>query len=678
MHRRRVAAIALLGAGFGTAWCLDTFGVGIPSIDAALIDTRHMFARAVGRTFPRAGERVPVQVVDLRADGAPLSRERIASEAQRVATVANPLFVDVLFEDPHVEDDDAAASEIWNETFVAALSTKRTVVVAVAGSREASDTESLITKTCESHKDVLRSTIERSGMAPVRLSEIGALVGSHLGPVDARRDPDQVLRRTALRITARHVEPGPPPTVTSTSLRPAWHVLGARGALPNWRGDIYFPAAPDSSLGVNTVSPATALTPGPAVFTTTGKCELGDMHTLAGNLAVNGSAVQAWLASAVAADALPKPLGAGWDALLVAICVAVLLFARRLRLSRFLLVALAATLLHSATGPVLFAYTNQMLTASALPLYLWLATGAVVTERAVGEQLERYRMRAKLQRYFPRPVYEDILRNPERLKPSGSRATAVLLYSDVRGFTSLVERYRDRPHRIFEELNDYFAVVTRIIDAHGGSLQHFVGDQILAFWGTPIPMDPAIAAAAACSAGAEIQKELAALREKKKEGAPASDAADVGVMFHSGIGIVTGELFAGEIGSAVRLDYGFVGDVVNLGARVEGMTRNFDVPVLIDEATASLVRGAVALRRVGPVLAQGRTNVTMLYEVVLYRTDEISRVHRDYEKALEFAERGDLSAAAALLECNAADDGPSAQLMERCRKQQSLPFTFAK
>lgn len=175
-----------------------------------------------------------------------------------------------------------------------------------------------------------------------------------------------------------------------------------------------------------------------------------------------------------------------------------------------------------------------------------------------------------------------------------------VLFSDIRGFTSLSER--SQPEDVVAMLNTYFSKQVETIFAHGGTLDKFMGDGIMAFWGAPVANPnnarDAVAAALAMSDG------LAALR---------ADLGSLGKDLAIGIGINTGAAVVGFIGSSARLDYTAIGDNVNLASRVEGLTRNV-APILVTQATRDAAGDAFAWRDCGLHTVRGRDKQVRLFE----------------------------------------------------------------
>jgi adenylate cyclase len=179
-----------------------------------------------------------------------------------------------------------------------------------------------------------------------------------------------------------------------------------------------------------------------------------------------------------------------------------------------------------------------------------------------------------------------------------------VLFSDIRGFTSASER--DRPEAIVAQLNQYFSRMVEILFRHHGTLDKFMGDGVMALFGAPL--DDPDHAEHAVAAALDMVAALAELNHTwTAEGRPP---------FEIGIGINTGEMIAGNIGSEAIMSYTAIGDAVNLGARLESLNKEYGTRIIISEATRALLRRPYPLRPLGDALVKGRTHAVGIYEVV--------------------------------------------------------------
>lgn len=227
---------------------------------------------------------------------------------------------------------------------------------------------------------------------------------------------------------------------------------------------------------------------------------------------------------------------------------------------------------------------------------------AIAYRFAIAERSKR-ELRRTFDRYVSREVVEQIISNPEQLKLGGERKDITVLFSDIRGFTSMSESMQ--PEEVVGVLNDYLTTMTDIILAHGGTIDKFIGDAIMAVFGAPIHYaDHTLRAARAALKMRDALKELwSKWTEEHKH------------TFDIGIGISTGEAIVGNIGSVRRTEYTAIGDIVNLGARIEPLNKEFNTHILISEAVYERIKDAVIASDIGQVKVRGRKQEVRLYEL---------------------------------------------------------------
>ena len=217
--------------------------------------------------------------------------------------------------------------------------------------------------------------------------------------------------------------------------------------------------------------------------------------------------------------------------------------------------------------------------------------------------LDRERVRSLIQKVVSKEIAEEMLRGPVEL--GGEEREATVLFCDIRDFTAWTESLP--PKALVEQLNDYLTAMAAAIDAHRGVVDKFIGDAVMAVFGVPVP-DPDHPARAVAAA-AEMLRILEALN---------TDRAAAGLPpLRIGIGIATGTVVAGNMGSADRLNYTVVGDDVNLASRLEGLTKTYGVPVIISEATHGRLDGRFATRPLGEVQVKGKAHPVRIFAVDL-------------------------------------------------------------
>jgi len=229
-------------------------------------------------------------------------------------------------------------------------------------------------------------------------------------------------------------------------------------------------------------------------------------------------------------------------------------------------------------------------------------TAIAVENVRAHERLAREEVaRANYSRFLPEYVVKQMLDNPESFKLGGVTQTITVLFADIRGFTRISEHAA--PEQIVQLLNRYFSAMTDIIFAHGGTLDKYLGDGLMVLFGAPTttPKD----AANALSAAVAMQRRMLSINDElRKEGFP-----EIGI----GIGLHTGEVIVGYIGSERRSEYTAIGDAVNTASRLESNAKGGQI--LISEATAQAARTRYHLSPRDPISVKNREQPVPLFEV---------------------------------------------------------------
>ena len=269
-----------------------------------------------------------------------------------------------------------------------------------------------------------------------------------------------------------------------------------------------------------------------------------------------------------------------------------------------------------ALAAVYFGATQLLFTRTGLAvggLYPFAALVACVAGGAVFlsvvEEGEKRRIRAAFQHYVNPEVTELIARDPSQLRLGGERRPITVLFSDIRGFTSIAEHLP--PEALGEMLNQYLEAMTEIVFAHGGLLDKYIGDAVMAFWGSPVAVEDH--AARGCRAALDMLAALADLNRRwQEEGLPR-----LGIR----IGISSGNAIVGNFGSSARFSYTAVGDTVNLASRLEHLNKEFGTDVLISDDTWAAIGDEFVCRQVGRSTVRGRTQETTFHALVGRRSD---------------------------------------------------------
>jgi adenylate cyclase len=255
----------------------------------------------------------------------------------------------------------------------------------------------------------------------------------------------------------------------------------------------------------------------------------------------------------------------------------------------------------------------------------------MVYNYAIEERTAR-KIRAMFSSYVTEKVVNELIKNPHMAKLGGERREMTILFSDVVGFTTFSEKHT--PEEVVAILNEYLGAMTDVIFRWEGTLDKFVGDAIVAFWGAPMRQENHAELALRCAL--DMVKRLEELQKKwRSEGKPVLD---------SGIGVNTGEVLVGNIGAEdKKMEYTVIGDHVNLGSRVESLTRQFNTHLLITEFTLNKIKDLVNTGFIGHLSIKGREKVSVkgreekvgIYEVQSIEPGLESKIQELQEKETE-------------------------------------------
>lgn len=261
---------------------------------------------------------------------------------------------------------------------------------------------------------------------------------------------------------------------------------------------------------------------------------------------------------------------------------------------------------------------NTILPMATPAATIFLAYGGITVYRGLTEEKKAKYVRSVFTKYVAPNVVEEILSDPDKLALGGERRELTVLFSDIRGFTTMSEKLD--PSEVVSYLNEYFTEMNKLVFKHSGTLDKFIGDAIMALWGVPTkhPDDPVRAVRCAV----EMMEELAKLRQRW-----ISEGKEKGATFDIGVGINTGVAVAGNIGSDLRQDYTVIGDTVNLASRLESLNKEFKSHIIISQNTYEQVKDKLPyqFRPLEPVQVKGKTEKVMIYEVLGDKTGETTK-----------------------------------------------------
>ena len=249
--------------------------------------------------------------------------------------------------------------------------------------------------------------------------------------------------------------------------------------------------------------------------------------------------------------------------------------------------------------------TGEVIEAGLMLAPLVLATAAAfVASRRLLELFLDVQRKARLERFLAPEVVAEIDAGEHMLALGGEERTVSILFCDIRNFTTMSEQMS--PGEVVALLNDHLSRMTESVFSHSGTVDKFIGDAIMAVFGAPLPCTDS--ADRAVSAALAMRAELADLNRQRRD----RGELELGI----GIGIHSGVVVAGAIGSPRRMDYTVIGDAVNVAARVESLTREFDTDLIVTEETLAALSGDFTTRPLGTANVKGRTAPVTIHAVV--------------------------------------------------------------
>ncbi|HET7217983.1 MAG TPA: adenylate/guanylate cyclase domain-containing protein [Vicinamibacterales bacterium] len=279
------------------------------------------------------------------------------------------------------------------------------------------------------------------------------------------------------------------------------------------------------------------------------------------------------------------------------------------------LMAAALSFWIAAGGSALLAMAWSAGALGAFDRGLWLSMASPLLAMAVAlfagtayryfvEDAEKRKVSRLFGRYVSRDVYKQLLANPALAELGGARREMSVLFSDLRGFTTITEK--GNPEQLVQQLNEYFSRMVDVVFRNGGTVDKFVGDMVMALFGAPV--DDVAHADAAVTSAVEMVRELGDLNRRW--------ASEGKVQLDIGIGVNSGDMIAGNIGSSAIMSYTVIGDNVNLGARLESLNKDYRSRIIISDATRSRLRKSYELRPLGGVVVKGKTQPVEIYAVL--------------------------------------------------------------
>ena len=321
----------------------------------------------------------------------------------------------------------------------------------------------------------------------------------------------------------------------------------------------------------------------------------------------------------------------------------------------FLIIAL-----YVAFGFYMYVYHGIAFSMSYSLIACFLTTGIINLYLFMMERKQKGFIKGAFSQYLSPTVIDQIVENPDMLQLGGEKREMTPFFSDIQGFSTISEGLT--PEELVQLLNEYLTAMCDIVSSYHGTIDKFEGDAIIAFWGAPLELPDH--ATIACHAAIDMQKKNEEMRKTLRE--------QNRPMLYTRIGMSSGPVVVGNMGSADRMDYTMMGDVVNLAARLEGVNKFYQTFTMIPQITYELAKDDIDTRQLDVIRVVGKKEPISVYEVLERKnqtSSEKSGVVEKYLKALKLYEERNFADASKEFEKVLAidpDDGPSQTYVKRC------------
>ena len=283
-------------------------------------------------------------------------------------------------------------------------------------------------------------------------------------------------------------------------------------------------------------------------------------------------------------------------------------------LSPLVLLAFGALIAALVVGTSWYYYTQEKLLLdftypllSSILIYLTL-----VFTNYISEQSQRRRIRSAFSQYLSPDLVAQLAQSPEKLVLGGEQRTMTIMFSDVRGFTTISEMYKNDPQGLTSLMNSFLTPLTNAIIDRKGTIDKYMGDAIMAFWNAPL--DDPNHELNACEAAIDMLDRVEKLNQARKQEAEATGRPYFPI--NIGVGINTGTCVVGNMGSDLRFDYSVLGDSVNLASRLEGQCKSYGVPIIVGSRTAEIAKNKFAILEIDFVAVKGKKEPEVVYTIM--------------------------------------------------------------
>ena len=354
---------------------------------------------------------------------------------------------------------------------------------------------------------------------------------------------------------------------------------------------------------------------GKLVLIGTSAIGLLDIKTTPVQAAMPGVEVHAQILESVLTKSLLSHPGYAIGAeLILAVLLGLAIIVAAPMLSVFTVIALGAMLIAGLIALSWYFFVeNGLLIDFTYPLISsWLIYLVLTFVNYAREQKQRQQIRSAFGYYLSPHMVEQLARAPEKLVLGGEERRMTILFSDVRGFTTISEHYKDDPQGLTRLMNRFLTPLTNAIIERKGTIDKYIGDAIMAFWNAPVDDDDQ--EANACDAALTMQERAAALNiELKRE---ADTNGGVYMPLRIGIGLNTGPCVVGNMGSDFRFNYSVLGDTVNVAARLEARTKDYRLPLVIGSRTAERAKQRFATMEIDLIQVKGKKEPEAVFAVL--------------------------------------------------------------
>jgi adenylate cyclase len=270
----------------------------------------------------------------------------------------------------------------------------------------------------------------------------------------------------------------------------------------------------------------------------------------------------------------------------------------------------------------------------------------------VREQTQRRQIRSAFGQYLSPALIEQLAQSPEKLVLGGEEREMTIMFSDVRGFTTISESYKHDPQGLTTLMNRFLTPLTNAILARKGTIDKYMGDAIMAFWNAPL--DDKQHQLNACEAAIDMLERIDELNKLREE--EAKEGGHAYIPINVGVGLNTGTCVVGNMGSDLRFDYSVLGDSVNLASRLEGQSKEYGFPIIVGSKTALAVKDKFAILELDFIMVKGKKEPEVIYAIAgredVAQSGRFQRLRnltiemlacyrsRDWEGALTAIERG--------------------------------------